>query len=984
MIKWLSIAIALAIVFTNFGLAEATNSDSDFWKAGWEFTYIPRKAITPPANISWIPTQRTANQPGRNGDDALWMRHQLPTSELMHLVSPTLLLPIVDQGVQIFTDEGMLIFSSGITPDHQLIFTGYPYVRVPLNNARNSDALIFRILSDHTNIGLSGDISIQEPEPALRALFANDIPHIAIGIVLVVLGLFLIPFYLQNRRDLTALFYAIFLISIGVYVASITNLTRYLVTNETSLTRHWVEIIALFAGAVSYSSYCDSVFIFPRGKHWIRRLVVQPYAFFCAATLIAAALGVVPLLKILPVWQIYSLAVIFLTFPIHAIRERNPEALAFVLGVAGYAAGAITGILSALLIVPRTFGPFAITAGVASVAVSMGYVIIYRYREMNRQVRNYADSLEKTNAQLQELDRMKDQFLANTSHELRTPIVGILGIAESLTAGAAGEISPRIRRYLDLIMLSTRRLTNLVNDILDFSKMRENHITLQIESVDMADTAALAIATCTPLIGRKDISLENTLTNALPEVLGDAARLQQILINLLGNAIKFTESGQVVLSASEKECYLEISITDTGVGISPEHHQRIFQQFEQGDASTTRRFGGSGLGLAITKHLVELQGGTITFTSEVNRGSCFTFTIPYSERRQKESTHSKNPTTLLATSHTSDVAQEENLQALAAGGKSPRTERILVVDDEHINREVLQSQLALGGFQATLAESGDEALKILREGFKPDLLLLDVMMPGLSGYDVCRTIRENFNMDELPIIFVTAKNQLSNLVEGFSAGGNDYLVKPFLHGELLARIETQLQIMRLAATVRCARDRTASALKVAQVIMTRGDHLAMVAEGCSAIIRTLAADFPQDSISCQAFLKEPPGSLNGLQFVLREYSTSQTNDRETVSLSDTHPVMLTSYHKIEQVGWSPVIQQPTPTVNRTWVWNRALTLCLMQGEKFIGLIEISIPARTHLSDEDQSFLTTVQDTITLGLTGISTQQHGQRLLREIA
>lgn len=967
---WLCLGALIALFHSASAAGENPELLEDFWSQGWEFTFSPDNQKTLPRDDDWRPTLKPVNPTGWNGNDALWLRHKLPTpEELQHLARPTLLLPIVDQGVEIFTDEGKRVFSSGISATGELVFTAYPYIKVPLLQALGSKTLVFRVLSDHTNIGLTGVITIQEPEVALENILYADIFPIVIGTILAIMGLFLVPFYWQNRRDTSTLFYGIFIASVGIYVVSTTNLARYLVTLETNLARHWIEIISLYIGGFGYTAYCDSVFFTPRGVNWVRRFVVIPYVAFSVISVLLSVFGLVSTTQMFPIWQPFSLMVIALSFPIHAIRERNPEAIAFVLGFILSGIGFSLGILSALLVIPRTVAPVAITVGITGIAASMGYVIIHRYRDMNRKVRIYANDLEAKNAQLHELDRMKDQFLANTSHELRTPIVGILGIAESLIAGAAGEVNPKIRRYLDLIMLSTRRLTNLVNDILDFSKMRESHIVLRIEPVNLYDMAALAVATCTPLLGHKEIALQNMVPDSLPLAEGDPARVQQILVNLLGNAIKFTESGHVTLSAAEEQGKLRITVADTGVGIPEEHHQRIFQEFEQGDASTTRKYGGSGLGLAITKHLVELQGGAIFFTSEVNRGSCFTFTMPRSQSTEG-SARGAGSSMLLATATGNSMIGGQT-QPVNVGAIQQRSEQILVVDDEHINREVLQSQLALGGFKATLAASGDEALKILREGFSADLVVLDVMMPGLSGYDVCREIRGSHSRSELPIIFVTAKNQLSNLVEGFSAGGNDYLAKPFLHGELLARIDTQLQLAHFATAVRRAHDRSARALKTTQAIMTRGDHIAVVAEGCSGIVSALVGDATNSSVACHAFLANPPGHLHGLQFMLvhPQGATSKADialDSAVISV----PQMHTIHHAVSQVAWLPVESNPIPTPESSWVWNQSLTLCLMQGERFIGLVEISIQRVDNINEEDKQFICAIQDAITLGLSGL--------------
>lgn len=396
-------------------------------------------------------------------------------------------------------------------------------------------------------------------------------------------------------------------------------------------------------------------------------------------------------------------------------------------------------------------------------------------------------------ARLKQVDALKDQFLANTSHELRTPLSGIIGLSESLKDGVAGNLPLKAIENLDMITNSGKRLSHLVNDILDFSKLRNHDLELATRPVDIHSIADVVLKLSQPLIEGMNLKLLNTVPKEIALVEADENRVQQILHNLVGNAIKFTEKGTVEITASEKDKMLSISVSDTGIGIPKDKFQDIFKSFEQGDGSTQREYGGTGLGLSVTKQLIALHGGTIQVDSEVSKGSMFTFTLPISDKTRKDMLlgeileHEEIPQLRVETdeSTTSSDVSVQKQKSLA---------KVLIVDDEPINRRVLENHLAIGGYSTISAKNGDEALKIIEKGEDFSIVLLDVMMPGMSGYEVCEEIRKKYVSSELPIVLLTAKNRVRDLVAGFNVGANDYLTKPFSKNELLARLKAHLDM----------------------------------------------------------------------------------------------------------------------------------------------------------------------------------------------
>jgi PAS domain S-box-containing protein len=470
---------------------------------------------------------------------------------------------------------------------------------------------------------------------------------------------------------------------------------------------------------------------------------------------------------------------------------------------------------------------------------------------------HFTQELERQNETLERLNNLKDEFLANTSHELRTPLNGMIGIAESMMDGATGQVSELQQKNLLLIVQSGHRLATLVNDILDFSKLRHKTIELQLQPVGLREIAEVVLPLSEPLIRNKDLQLVNTIPSDLPPAQADENRLQQILYNLVGNAIKFTDKGIVEISAvvvepphapplkrGEKQSstplisllesreqpiltplvpslesreqqpptslvspflrgargdrgnYLAITVSDTGIGIPEDKLDRIFESFEQGDGSTAREYGGTGLGLAITKKLVELHGGEIRVESTVGVGSRFTFTLPVASGQVVASASDRSYLSRVLGSREA-VNESEGVETSIQTNNNSQQFKILMVDDEPVNLQVLINHLSPQNYSLTQASNGAEALAAIEQGLKPDLILLDVMMPRMTGYEVCQKIREKFPANEVPILMLTAKNQVNDLVEGLSIGANDYLTKPISKNELLARIKTHLRLSNL-------------------------------------------------------------------------------------------------------------------------------------------------------------------------------------------
>lgn len=416
----------------------------------------------------------------------------------------------------------------------------------------------------------------------------------------------------------------------------------------------------------------------------------------------------------------------------------------------------------------------------------------------------------RLNARLRKLDKIKDSFLANTSHELRTPLNGMIGMAESLLDDPALKLPADARQKLMMIRASGRRLSALVNDILDYAKLTERSLELRLRPVNLHAVAHEAVCLLQPLSETKGVSLHNVIHNEGLWVMADENRLQQILINLLGNAIKFTDRGEVRLSAREDGDRVCIEVRDTGVGIKPEDIHTVFIAFHQLENPVHELAPGTGLGLAICKQLVELHGGDIEVESRYGQGSTFRITLRRAQLRDNvqwhERLHKKSSADILSLSPrkpavvTRPDSPGEPLPVI----DHPERYTVMIVDDDPVNRMVLSATLRQQRYRILEAANGEEALRFMSVESRVDLVILDVMMPRMNGFEVCARIREKHTLDQLPVLFLTAQKVDEDLQRGFAVGGNEFLLKPVSKYELLALVANYLHLLSVQRTLRAA------------------------------------------------------------------------------------------------------------------------------------------------------------------------------------
>ncbi|WP_179043282.1 response regulator [Sphingobium lactosutens] len=372
--------------------------------------------------------------------------------------------------------------------------------------------------------------------------------------------------------------------------------------------------------------------------------------------------------------------------------------------------------------------------------------------------------------------RAKSQFLANMSHEIRTPMNGVIGAAELLSDT---RLTTSQREYLTMISQSADALLHLINDILDFSKIEAGRLEIEQVAFALRDELSDTVQSFAARATEKGIELACHVGMDVPDALeGDPHRLRQVIINLVGNALRFTDDGEVVVDIAvaameEKQAWLRLAVSDTGPGIPPDKRQLIFEAFSQADASFTRRFGGTGLGLTIASQLVQLMGGQLQLESEVGRGSVFHFTIPFGfSQTQSASLPVEQPT----------------LRGLP----------VLVVDDNDTNRRILNEMMRGWGMEPLMVESGPKALIALRSaagiGRPFRLVLLDMMMPGMDGFAVAREIAQSGEADRPAVIMLSSARKDEVGQRARAAGISAFLLKPVRQSELLEAIFAVLKV----------------------------------------------------------------------------------------------------------------------------------------------------------------------------------------------
>ncbi|URN95883.1 MAG: ATP-binding protein [Candidatus Pristimantibacillus lignocellulolyticus] len=401
-------------------------------------------------------------------------------------------------------------------------------------------------------------------------------------------------------------------------------------------------------------------------------------------------------------------------------------------------------------------------------------------------------------ATLQRMNDHKDQFLANTSHEFKNPLHSILNMSQSVLQREQHILQERSIKELEMVLSVGRRLTWILNDLIDVMSLQEGNPRLQKKVIFIQPIVTGVIDMLQFNAEVKSVQIANQISEDFPPVIADENRVIQIVFNLLHNAVKYTNEGTISIQAFAKDGRAYIVIADTGIGMDEHMLKRLYRPYEQGSTSVTMIEGGFGLGLSISKQLVELHGGTLDVSSALGEGSTFTFSLELAGLGTEEENDVMNSFDSLPLQF-KPIQENVSIKAEKADipiAAKPTTllemnrERpiLLIVDDDPINLQVLEAILPPDEYEVIMVTSGKEALAVL-DTKEWDLVISDIMMPQMSGYELTRMIRERFTLTELPVLLLTARSQPKDIQSGFIAGANDYVTKPVEAIEIRSRIE---------------------------------------------------------------------------------------------------------------------------------------------------------------------------------------------------
>ncbi|MCM3701462.1 ATP-binding protein [Paenibacillus macerans] len=613
-----------------------------------------------------------------------------------------------------------------------------------------------------------------------------------LSVVFLVHGLYAVMLYFLGAANRGLLYFSAVILCAVISVLGVDDKILFLLLPSMPYAADVKIVLLSYVGVVSFiPPFIKNMF-----PEYGQLKILRWFAYFASSyalfVLIAPLQYVIPSKKIF-LGPILLLSVLIAVYILQAAARKQKDVFFLLLACTILGNNIVWIIAAAKLSIELTFYPFDLIFTVLAFAAFW----FRRFFRATTQTKRLAERLQFANQQ-------KDDFLVNTSHELRNPLHGIMNITQSVLDDPVHPTSEEHRQRLEIQLSVAKRMSLLLDDLVDIGRLKQNTVRLQIKPVRVQSVIGGIFEMLRFMLNGKPIELEVNIPDGFPAVKADENRLIQVLFNLLYNAIKFTDQGKISLDAEVVDGTAYIHIRDTGIGMDEETRQRVFLPYEQGDSTAARAGGGFGLGLSICKQLVELHGGTITVQSTLGQGSEFTFTLPAAG---EEAEVSEQPILAHDVFHSyaesaAELADEAGIRDAAGHRAQAVAElppeavskpRLLIVDDDRLNLKIIADILGSVQYEITTAASGDEALPLL-DNIRFDLIISDVMMPGMSGYELTQAIRKRFSISELPILILTARNRPEDILTGFQSGANDYVTKPVDSWELRSRVQALTQL----------------------------------------------------------------------------------------------------------------------------------------------------------------------------------------------
>lgn len=700
--------------------------------------------------------------------------------------------------------NGKLLGQSGIPAERKEDY--HPY-NIPYNGtfASNEDGKIEIVIevanfADIRGGGLIRSLKLGSEQAVTNEVNLSNSMQQLVASVFLLHGLYAIALYFAGIRRMQLVWFFVFIISFTLLIMG---------GSEDKLLQLWLGMSYSFSFrlvVLSLSLMCFALYqlLYPYllAKHRKAFYVVQAIS---AAAFIAAIF--IPFDAIMLLNNGYSFLMVFIllvSFIIFLINLKqgysiNRIYLLSFLAVGNHLLWWFIFILTGIKVM---YYPFDLIVAMIGFSIMWCRHIISIYREKSVLTEKLQRNID-----------MRDEFLANTSHELRNPLHSMINIAQVVLEREGKLLSQRSVKDFEGIVAVGKRLSLMLDELLDVMSYKENMLRMNKGPISLHKLATGVVDLLAYMRRSEQIVVINQIDNDFPKVWGDENRLIQVLYNLLHNALKYTIKGTVTISAELRGQYALIKVEDTGLGMSETILQQIFEPYEQGAIGNRRIEGGFGLGLSITKKLVELHGGEISVHSIPNQGSTFQFTLPLAtvaaETEQSEPIEADGRNQLfinaLDEAASRQHASEPVTQEIVEPAPTPETAgsaehslyrpKLLLVDDDPINLHVLESILAADHYDMMQASSGEEALHMLQQQ-EWDLVISDVMMPEMSGYELTRRIRQQYSLTELPVLLLTARSQPQDLQHAFACGANDYVRKPMDANEIRSRVSALTNVKK--------------------------------------------------------------------------------------------------------------------------------------------------------------------------------------------